>query len=148
MQKLRCILLVEDDPNDAELIIMSLESNKLANEIFHVKDGEEALDYLKRRGPYCSKNGEDLALVILDLKLPKMNGLEVLREIRNDEELKLMPVVIFTSSQEEQDIIDGYELGTNGYVVKPLDFHRFVEAVKQTGVFWGVINELPRKGAC
>ncbi len=146
MQKLRCILLVEDDPNDAELIMMTLEENQLANEIVHVRDGKEALDYLKRQGPFCNK-GEDPALVILDLKLPKVSGLGVLRKIRDDETLKFMPVVIFTSSSEEQDIIDGYKLGTNGYVVKPLDFQQFVESVKQTGVFWGIINEAPRKGA-
>ncbi len=147
MQKLRCILLVEDDPNDAELTVMALEENKVANEIVHVHNGKEALDYLKRQGPFCNK-GDDPALVILDLKIPKVSGLEVLREIRNDENLKCMPVVIFTSSQEDQDIIAGYKLGTNGYVVKPLDFHQFVEAVKQTGVFWGVINEPPPKGIC
>ena len=148
MQKLRCILLVEDDPNDTELIIMTLEENKLANEVVHVRDGKEALDYLKRLGPFASKQGEYPALVILDLKLPKVSGLEVLTEMRNDEKLKVIPVVIFTSSQEEQDIVDGYRLGTNGYVVKPLDFHQFVEAVKQTGVFWGIINEPPPNGMC
>jgi DNA-binding response OmpR family regulator len=140
MQKLRCILLVEDDPNDAELIRMTLEENKLANHIVHVWNGKEGLDYLKRQGPGYG-NAEEPALVILDLKLPKVSGLEVLREIRNDEKLKVMPVVIFTSSHEERDIVAGYKLGTNGYVVKPLDFHQFIEAVKQTGIFWGIINE-------
>lgn len=148
MQKLRCILLVEDDPNDAELTIMTLKSNALVNEVMHVRNGEEALNYLKRRGSFASKQGTYPALIILDLKLPKVSGLEVLREIRNDEKLKFIPVVIFTSSQEEQDIIDGYTLGTNGYVVKPLDFHHFVEAVKQTGAFWGIINEPPIIGTC
>ena len=125
MHKLSCILLVEDDANDAELIRMTLEENRVANEIVHVWDGVEALDYLKRQGPFC-REGENPALVILDLKLPKVGGLEVLREIRNDEKLKVMPVVIFTSSQEEQDIVQGYSLGTNGYVVKPPDFHQFI----------------------
>lgn len=148
MQKLRCILLVEDDPNDAELTIMTLESNKLSNGIVHVRDGEEALNYLNRQGPFADRKGEDPALVILDLKLPKVSGLEVLSEIRKVDKLKLMPVVIFTSSQEEQDVVDGYNLGTNGYVVKPVDFHQFIEAVKQTGVFWGIINEPPRNGTC
>lgn len=148
MQKLRCILLVEDDPNDAELTIMTLESNKLSNGIVHVRDGEEALNYLNRQGPFADRKGEDPALVILDLKLPKVSGLEVLSEIRKVDKLKLMPVVIFTSSQEEQDVVDGYKLGTNGYVVKPVDFHQFIEAVKQTGVFWGIINEPPRNGTC
>lgn len=147
MQKLRCILLVEDDPNDAELIRMTIDESRVANEVVHVWDGEEALDYLKRQGPHCN-TGEDPALVILDLKLPKLSGLEVLRRIRNDERLKLMPVVIFTSSKEEKDVIEGYKLGANGYVVKPMDFSQFVEAVKQTGVFWGIINEPPCKGAC
>jgi DNA-binding response OmpR family regulator len=144
MQKLRCILLVEDDANDAELVRMTLEENKIANDIVHVWDGAEALDYLKRQGPFCNE-GEEPTLVILDLKLPKVSGLEVLSKIRNDEKLKLMPVVIFTSSQQEQDIIEGYRLGTNGYVVKPMDFHKFVEAVKLLGLFWGIINEPPRK---
>ncbi|MGO9952295.1 MAG: response regulator [Dissulfurispiraceae bacterium] len=148
MQKLRCILLVEDDPNDAELTIMTLESNKLSNGIVHVRDGEEALNYLNRQGPFADRKGEDPALVILDLKLPKVSGLEVLSEMRKADKLKLMPVVIFTSSQEEQDVVDGYNLGTNGYVVKPVDFHQFIEAVKQTGVFWGIINEPPRNGGC
>jgi DNA-binding response OmpR family regulator len=147
MQNLKCILLVEDDPNDAELVRMTLEENKVANQIVHVRDGAEALEYLKGEGPCCSK-GEYPALVILDLKLPKLSGLQVLGEIRNNEKLKLLPVVIFTSSQAEQDIIDGYKLGTNGYVVKPLDFHQFVEAVKELGVFWGIINQPPPKVAC
>jgi len=135
---------VEDDANDAELVRMTLEENKIANDIVHVWDGAEALDYLKRQGPFCNE-GEEPTLVILDLKLPKVSGLEVLSKIRNDEKLKLMPVVIFTSSQQEQDIIEGYRLGTNGYVVKPMDFHKFVEAVKLLGLFWGIINEPPRK---
>jgi len=144
MQKLRCILLVEDDANDAELVRMTLEENKVANEIVHVWDGAEALDYLERQGPFCNE-GEEPVLVILDLKLPKVSGLEVLKKIRNDEKLKLMPVVIFTSSQEEQDIIEGYKLGTNGYVVKPVNFQQFIEAVKMTGIFWGIVNQPPRK---
>ncbi len=148
MKKLKCILLVEDDPNDAELTIMTLESNKLSNRIVHVRDGVEALNYLCRQEAFAGRNGEDPALVILDLKLPKFDGLEVLERIRKDDKLKYLPVVIFTSSQEEQDIINSYKLGTNGYVVKPLDFRQFVEAVKRTGVFWGIINEPPRNSSC
>jgi len=146
MHKLKCILLVEDDPNDKEFILMTLESNQIASDVVHVENGEEALDYLKRQGPFAGRKGEYPSLVILDLKLPKVSGLEVLKEIRSDEKLKFIPVVIVTSSREERDIIEGYKLGANGYVVKPLDYHKFVEAVRQTGVFWGSINEPPPEG--
>jgi DNA-binding response OmpR family regulator len=139
-------LLVEDDPNDVELIMTGLAENNLANEVVAVHDGAEALDYLYYRGKFESRAVRNPVVVLLDLKLPKIGGLDVLRQIRNDEKLKLMPVVILTSSHEEKDVVEGYRLGTNGYVVKPLDFHEFVDAVKQTGAFWAVVNEPPPAG--
>ncbi|MGD0886790.1 MAG: response regulator [Thermodesulfovibrionales bacterium] len=148
MPNLKCILLVEDDPNDVELIMTSLADNNLANEVIAVHDGSEALDYLNYRGRFERRAVRNPAVVLLDLKLPKISGLEVLRQIRNDEKLRLMPVVILTSSHEEKDIVEGYRLGTNGYVVKPVDFHAFVDAIKRTGAFWAVVNEPPPIGTC
>jgi len=148
MADLRCILLVEDDPHDAELTMTALDANNLANEIVAVRDGEEALDYLYCRGKFSGASNKEPAVVLLDLKLPKISGLEVLHQMRNDERLRFIPVVILTSSREEQDIIEGYRLGTNGYVVKPVDFHRFVDAIRRTGAFWAVINEPPPRGMC
>jgi DNA-binding response OmpR family regulator len=137
------ILLVEDDPNDVELIMTGLASNNVANEIVVARDGQEALDYLYCSGKYEGRTGGIPAAVLLDLKLPKVGGLEVLKNMRSNEKLARVPVVILTSSREEKDIIEGYRLGTNGYVVKPLDFHQFVDAVRLTGAFWAVINEPP-----
>jgi CheY-like chemotaxis protein len=145
MNPLKRILLVEDSARDAELILDALQANQLANEMVHVRDGAEALDYLYRRGPFADRTDEHPALMLLDLKLPKVDGLEVLRQIKSDAVLKTIPVVMMTSSRQEQDLVRSYELGVNAYVVKPLKFQDFVEAVKQVGVFWAVINEVPAR---
>ena len=143
MNELGRILLVEDDPKDIDLTLAALGEYKLANEVIVVRDGAEALDYLHTRGNYRSRARENPAVVLLDLKLPKVDGLEVLREIRSDERLKLIPVVVLTSSREDRDMVASYKLGVNAYVVKPVDFHEFVNAVKELGVFWAMINEPP-----
>lgn len=143
MNNLRRILLVEDSVRDAELVFEAFETHHLVNEIFHVRDGAEALDYLHRRGSFADRSNAHPALVLLDLKMPKVDGLEVLREIRSTPQLKMIPVVIMTSSREEQDIVNSYQLGVNAYVVKPVRFHAFIDAVTQLGVFWAVINEPP-----
>lgn len=141
--KLKRILLVEDDPRDVELILEALSEYNLANEVIVAVDGEEALDYLSRRGNFETRPSGNPAIVLLDLKLPKVSGMEVLKQIRSDEKLKMVPVVILTSSREDKDWLESYKLGVNAYVVKPVDFHAFVEAVKELGVFWAVINEPP-----
>lgn len=143
MEDLKRILLAEDSGKDAELTLTALEEKHLANKVDVVRDGEEALDYLYRRGPFQSRPGGNPVVVLLDIKMPKVDGLEVLRQIKSDERLKTIPVVILTSSREEQDLIEGYRLGVNAYVVKPVDFSQFVEAVKELGAFWAVINEPP-----
>jgi DNA-binding response OmpR family regulator len=136
-------LLVEDDPKDVELTLTALEEYNLANEVVVARNGEEALDYLYCRGKFQARTSENPAVLLLDLKLPKINGLEVLQQIRSDEKLKLTPVVVLTSSREERDMVASYKLGVNAYVVKPVDFHEFVNAIKELGVFWAVINEPP-----
>ena len=143
MDQLGRILIVEDDPNDVELTMTALEDYKLANEVVVTRDGQEALDYLYCRGQFSSRPNENPAVLLLDLKLPKADGLEVLQRIKSDERLKLIPVVVLTSSHEEKDMMRSYKLGVNAYVVKPVDFHEFVNAVKELGVFWAVINEPP-----
>jgi CheY-like chemotaxis protein len=143
MTLLKRLLLVEDSPRDAELILDALEANQLANEVVHVRDGAEALDYLYRRGEFADRPAGQPALMLLDLKLPKVDGLEVLRQIKGDAALKMIPVVMMTSSREEQDLLTSYQLGVNAYVVKPMKFQDFVEAVKQVGVFWAVVNQAP-----
>jgi CheY-like chemotaxis protein len=145
MHSLKHILLVEDSVRDAELILDALEGNKLANEIVHVRDGAEALDYLYRRGTFAGRADDAPALILLDLKLPKVDGLEVLRQIKGDATLKMTPVVMMTSSRQEQDLVRSYQLGVNAYVVKPLKFQDFVEAVKQVSGFWAVLNEVPER---
>jgi CheY-like chemotaxis protein len=137
------ILLVEDDPRDVELTLTALEDHNLANEVVVARDGRQALDYLQCRGEYSTRIEENPAVVLLDLKLPKVDGLEVLKEIRANERLKLIPVVVLTSSQEEKDMVRSYTLGVNAYVVKPVEFHEFINAVKELGVFWALINEPP-----
>jgi DNA-binding response OmpR family regulator len=141
--ELKRILLVEDDPRDVELILESLGDYNLANEVVVVRDGEEALDFLYYREAFKARSNGNPAVVLLDLKLPKVNGMEVLRQIRSDEKLKMMPVVILTSSREEKDWVESYKLGVNAYVVKPVDFQEFVKAVKDVGAFWAVVNEPP-----
>ena len=143
MSNLGRILLVEDDPKDVELTMTALEDYKLANEVVVAGDGEEALDYLFRRGNFATRSTDNPAVLLLDLKLPKVDGLEVLQQIKSDAKLKLIPVVVLTSSHEERDMITSYKLGVNAYVVKPVDFHEFVNAVKELGIFWALVNEPP-----
>jgi DNA-binding response OmpR family regulator len=143
MSGLGRILLVEDDPKDVELTLTALEEYNLANEVFVVGDGEDALDYLHCRGTFGTRAPGNPAVMLLDLKLPKVDGLEVLKEIKSDEKLKVIPVVVLTSSREEKDMVASYQLGVNAYVVKPVDFHEFVNAIKELGVFWAIINEAP-----
>jgi CheY-like chemotaxis protein len=126
-----------------ELILAALEDNRLANEVVVVRDGEEALDYLYRRGVFRLRIEGNPVVVLLDLKLPKVDGLEVLAQIKSDSQLRRIPVVVLTSSREEQDLINSYNLGTNAYVVKPVDFHEFVDAIKELGLFWAVVNQPP-----
>jgi len=137
------ILLADDSANDLELTLAALRSHRVANEVDVVHDGAEALDYLYCRGSFANRAPGPLALVLLDLKMPKVDGLEVLRQIKNDPALRLTPVVMLTSSREEVDLLRSYQLGVNAYVVKPVAFGEFMEAVKQLGAFWAVLNELP-----
>lgn len=143
MNALKSILLVEDNPNDVELTLAALEEHKLANEVVVTHDGEEALDYLYRRGNYRMRSGNNPAVVLLDLKMPKVDGLEVLRQMKADEQLKMIPVVMLTSSKEESDLLESYKSGVNSYVVKPVNFQAFVETVSKLGVYWALINEPP-----
>jgi CheY-like chemotaxis protein len=135
--------MVEDDPKDVELTLSALEDSNLANEVVVVRDGEEALDYLNCRNEYAERSSGNPAVMLLDLKLPKVDGLEVLRQVKSSDALSLIPVVVLTSSHEEKDLIASYRLGVNAYVVKPVDFHQFVDAIKELGVFWAVINAPP-----
>jgi two-component system response regulator len=140
----KMILLVEDNPDDEALTLRALKKNKIGNKVVVVRDGAEALDFLFCTGAFAERNMQDKPQVILlDLKLPKVDGLEVLRRIRADENMRLLPVVILTSSKEEQDMIKGYSLGANSYVRKPVDFNQFVESVRQLGLYWLVLNEAP-----
>ena len=143
MNELGRILIVEDDPKDVELTLTALEEYNLANEVVVTRDGEEALDYLYCRGNFKMRTSDNPAVMLLDLKLPKVDGLEVLQQIKSDEKLKMIPVVVLTSSREERDMMRSYQLGVNAYVVKPVDFHEFVNAVRELGVFWAVINQPP-----
>lgn len=145
MNQLREILLVEDSPNDVELTLEALSEYNLANKVVVARDGEEALDFLYRRARFAKRDDSLPAFVLLDIKLPKLSGLEVLQLIRADEELKSVPVVMLTSSREESDLIQSYQLGVNAYVVKPVAFADFLNAVKEIGAFWAILNELPRK---
>lgn len=143
MIELKRILLVEDNPNDVELVLDGLSDYNLANEVVVARDGVEALDYLYRRNEYEKRQEGNPAVVLLDLKLPKVDGIEVLKTLKGDEHLRFVPVVVLTSSREERDLVESYRLGVNAYVVKPVDFHEFARAVKQLGVFWAIINEPP-----
>jgi CheY-like chemotaxis protein len=140
------ILIVEDNPTDAELTIRALKKNNLANNIFLVEDGELALDFLYSRGKFSDrKDNKNPKVVFLDLKLPKVDGLEVIKEIKSDEKLKSIPVVVLTSSNEESDIIESYKLGVNSYITKPVDFEKFMLAVKELGFYWLLLNQPPLK---
>jgi CheY-like chemotaxis protein len=143
MAELKRILLVEDSPNDIELTLAALEENHLANEVVVARDGEEALDYLHRGGIFKMRAPGNPAVVLLDLKLPKVDGMEVLRQLKSDPGLRTVPVVMLTSSREERDLLASYNLGVNAYVVKPVDFADFVQALSKLGLFWAVINEPP-----
>ncbi|MBT0665932.1 response regulator [Geobacter pelophilus] len=147
MSELKPILLAEDNPRDAELTLEALAENNLVNRVTHVRDGVEALEYLRCEGRFATRTPGNPAVVVLDIKMPRLDGIDVLRAIRSDPALKLIPVVMLTSSREEHDLIRSYELGSNAYVVKPVKFTEFVEAVKQLGIFWALLNELPPKGA-
>jgi two-component system response regulator len=138
------ILLVEDNPNDAELALNNFKKHNLINKIHWVEDGEQAIDYLFATGKYTGRNVEDKPkLILLDLKLPKVDGLEVLQKVKSDERLKTIPVVILTSSREETDIIKSYQLGVNSYIVKPVDFEHFSRSVSELGLYWLVLNQPP-----
>jgi len=135
------ILLVDDSPRDRELALDALHEYHLVNEVVTARDGAEALDYLYRRGEFAGRTDADPAVILLDLKMPRVDGLEVLRQLKGDPHLKVIPVVMMTSSREDQDLINSYRLGVNAYVVKPLSFHEFIEAIKVLGAFWIVLNE-------
>lgn len=143
MDMLGRILMVEDDPRDVELTLTALEEYNLANEVVVTHDGAEALDYLNCRAEFSTRSSENPAVILLDLKLPKVDGLEVLQQIKSDPKLRMIPVVVLTSSREEKDMVASYQLGVNAYVVKPVDFHEFVNAIRELGVFWAVINVPP-----
>jgi CheY-like chemotaxis protein len=143
VKQFKNILLVEDNPQDVELTLAALEESKCANDVVIARDGAEALDYLFKKGKFADQSGDPPAVILLDLKMPKVNGLEVLSAIRKDDRLKKIPVVMLTSSREESDLVKSYELGVNAYVVKPVDFPQFIESVKVLGLFWGIINETP-----
>ena len=141
--KLGRILLAEDDPRDIELTLEALSQHHLVNKVDVVNDGEQALDYLYRRGQWHRRSGGSPVVILLDLKMPKVDGLEVLRQVKKDPELQLIPVVVLTSSREESDVTASYNLGTNAYVVKPINFQEFVHAVAELGAFWALLNEAP-----
>ena len=143
MAELKRILLAEDNPKDVELTLTALDEHHLVNEVVVVNDGAETLDYLYRRGKFAMRADNHPAVVLLDLKMPKVDGLEVLRTIKSDHDLKTIPVVILSSSRQEKDVIESYKLGVNAYVVKPVDFKKFIDVVKQIGAFWALINEPP-----
>lgn len=140
---LKPILLVEDNPKDLELALLALERSNLANEVVTVRDGKEALDYLFRQGAYAERPQGNPAVVLLDLKLPKLDGIQVLERIKSEPNLSQVPVVMLTTSREEKDLIRSYQLGVNAYVVKPVSFKEFIEAIQELGIFWAVVNEPP-----
>ncbi len=137
------ILFAEDNTNDAELTLLAFKESNILNDIIHVTNGEEALDYLNCRGKFEGRTKENPIVSIIDLKMPKVDGIELLRAIKTDEQLKSIPVVILTSSREEIDLVKSYALGVNSYVVKPVDFEKFIQTIKDLGIFWALINETP-----
>jgi len=143
MSKIKRILLAEDNPNDIELTLTALQESRLANEVEVVHDGAEALDYLFQRGTYAGRSNGLPGVVLLDLKMPRVDGLEVLRQIKSDPAMRHIPVVMLTSSREEKDLVQSYDLGVNAFVVKPVDFAQFVDAIRTLGVFWAIVNEPP-----
>jgi len=147
MNGFKRILLMEDNPKDVELTLAALDEHNLANEVVVVRDGAEGLDYLYMRGQFQMRASGNPAVILLDLKMPKVDGLEVLRQVKSDSGLKTIPVVMLTSSREEKDLVLSYSLGVNAYVVKPVDFQEFLNAVKELGIFWAIINEPPKDSA-
>lgn len=143
MLELKKILLAEDNPKDVELTIEALSDSNLANRVVVVRDGVETLEYLRCEGQYSGREPELPSVLLLDIKMPRKDGIEVLKEIRSDPDLKLLPVVMLTSSREDKDLLNSYYFGVNAYVVKPVNFGGFIDAIKQLGIFWGLINELP-----
>jgi CheY-like chemotaxis protein len=143
MIELKTILLVEDNPLDVELTIEALMENSIANNVVSVGDGAQAMEYLRCEGEFCDRKGGNPAVILLDIKMPRMDGIETLEAIRNDKKLSRIPVVMLTSSREDPDLKKCYELGANAYVVKPVDFREFMDVVKQTGIFWAILNEQP-----
>jgi CheY-like chemotaxis protein len=143
MAKIKKILLVEDNENDIELTINALQDCRLSNEIFPVRDGAEALDYIYRRNAFQDRDDGLPCVILLDLKMPRVDGIEVLRTLKSDPAIRHVPIVMLTSSREERDLVLSYDLGVNAFVVKPVDFQQFVQAVRNLGIFWAVINEPP-----
>ena len=143
MNELRPILLAEDNPKDVELTLEALSDHNLVNKVVVVRDGIEALEYLRYEGQFKLRNRGNPAVLLLDIKMPRMGGIELLQVIRKDPALRFLPIVMLTSSREESDLVTSYELGANAFVVKPVDFEQFIEVIKQIGVFWALINELP-----
>jgi two-component system, response regulator len=143
MAYIKTILLAEDDPRDVELILEALDDNNLVNKVVVVYDGVEAMEYLQQKGKYATRKAGHPVLILLDINMPRMNGLEVLQNIRADESLKKIPVIMLTCSREEKDLTQSYDLGVNAYVVKPLETQPFINAVKQIGGFWAILNEQP-----
>lgn len=138
------ILIVEDNPNDAEMALRALKKNNVSNEVLVVGDGEEALDFIFRKGKHSNRVKESCPrMILLDLKLPKVDGLEVLKEVKSNPDTKMIPIIVMTSSKEESDIIESYKLGVNSYIVKPVDFDKFVEAVRDLGYYWLLLNQAP-----
>ena len=138
------IILIEDNPADVELTLRALKRNRISNRIIVLKDGEEALDFFFARGTYENRPDHQPKLILLDLKLPKIDGLEVLRVLKSDPKLKMIPVVVLTSSRQETDMVKSYEIGVNSYIVKPVEFEQFVQAIKELGLYWLLLNELPK----